>query len=104
HVYDDVVEARIDAVLGVRAPAEVEDADRRPAVAIDDAALERRHHLAGRRLHERDAERLEERRVIGRRAKAHAFQRAAWRHLGGPDMEADAVTVRGEEMRIDLLI
>src|SRR5690606_3743753 len=51
-VHVDLVEARVDAVPGLLLPAEVEDALDRPAVAVDDAALERGVDLAGRGLHQ----------------------------------------------------
>src|SRR5215207_3754549 len=63
-VHDDrdlgVVEARVDAVLRLLLPVEVEDAADRPAVAVDDVALERGVDLAGRRRHVVGAERGEE--------------------------------------------
>ena len=54
------IEARIDAVLGLLVPAEIEDAGDGPAIAVDHAALERGVDLARRGLHHGGAHRLEE--------------------------------------------
>ena len=49
HADIDAVEARLHAELGHLLPAQIDDAEDRPAIAIDDAALERGVNLAGRR-------------------------------------------------------
>src|SRR6188474_2622376 len=54
------VEAGVDAEFGLLVPAEIEDARGRPAIAVDDTALERGIDLAGRGLHDGGAERGEE--------------------------------------------
>src|SRR5262249_52440068 len=54
------VEAWVNTILRLFMPAQIEDASSRPAVAIDDATLERRINLAWRRLHNRRAEGSEE--------------------------------------------
>src|SRR3984957_16053672 len=54
------VESGIDAVFGFLVPSEVEYAGDRPAVAVHHAAFKRRIDLAGRRLHDGPAQRLEE--------------------------------------------
>src|SRR3712207_1343744 len=66
------VEARIDPVFRLLVPAEVEDAGDRPAVAVDDAALERRVDLARGGLDHGRAEGLEEVAVDRRDAQLEA--------------------------------
>src|SRR5208282_3430759 len=54
------VETRVDAILGLFIPAEVEDAGDGPTVAVDHAAIERSVNLTRRSLYDRCAQRLKE--------------------------------------------
>ena len=74
HAELDVVEARVDAELGLLVPAQVEHAQQRPAVAVDHATVQRGVDLARSDLHHRGAQAREELAVDRRDADLQARQ------------------------------
>src|SRR5215213_11900044 len=98
------VEARVDPVFRLLLPAEVEDAVDRPAISVDDAALERGVDLARRGLDDRRAERLEEVAINRRDADLEPGQVWSGDRLVEVEVEGGVVDHAGQEMRAHPLV
>src|SRR5215207_726841 len=97
------VEAGVDAVFRLLMPAEVEDAGDRPAIAVDDAALERGIDFARSGLDHGRALRLEEVAVDRRDAQLEAGEVRPGDRLVEVEVEGVVVDRPRQEMRLHLL-